>query len=145
MDTQRREDRPAAADDPEADSDTGSGLGTPDRAREAGIDATVLERLLSPMDAEDRNEIRELCSRDLDRTRRGVLEALDDWDPEALARHLHVMTSLAQTVGADALADEAGAMQVRLRSGASSGYDRSTRRMDDLARRAARFLAEATE
>ena len=111
-------------------------------AREAGIDTAVLERLLSSMEPGDRGAIRELCASDLERTRREAAQALERWDREALARHLHVMSSLAQTVGADALADAAGRMQVRLRSGSASGYTENAQRMDDLARRAARFLAE---
>lgn len=116
-----------------------------DDAREAGVNAAVLERLLSSMEPDERSEIRELCASDLERTRQGASEALQNWDTVALARHLHVMTSLAQTVGAEALADEAGRMQVLLHSGAASGYDEPARRMDDLARRATRYLTEDAE
>jgi HPt (histidine-containing phosphotransfer) domain-containing protein len=119
--------------------------GAENGARKAGIDAAVLDRLLSAMDPDDRQEIRSLCASDLERTRRCASQALRDWDPEALARHLHVMSSLAQTVGAEALADVAGRMQVRLRSGGTSGYEESARRMDELALRAVRFLAETAE
>ena len=91
----------------------------------------------------DRGAIRGLCARDLETTRRNAWLALRRWDRKALARHLHVMSSLAQTVGADALADEARRLQVRLRSGTTAGYDAGARRMDALARRAAAYLAEA--
>ena len=113
-----------------------------DRATEAGIDAAVLDRLLGAMDPGDRDAIRELCARDLEMTRRNAWLALRRWDRKALGRHLHVLSSLAQTVGADALADEAGRMQARLRSGTAAGHDANARRMDALARRAARFLAD---
>lgn len=123
-----------------ADATRGGTRGT--RAEAAGIDAAVLGRLLSAMDPGDRAAIRELCARDLETTRRNAWAALRRWDRKALARHLHVMASLAQTVGADALADEARRLQVRLRSGSPAGFDAGARRMDALARRAARFVAE---
>lgn len=113
-----------------------------DGARDAGIDAGVLDRLLSPMDAESRETILELCVRDLDTTRRNAIEAVGNWDAKALARHLHVMGSLAQTIGAGELANEALGMQARLRSGEETGYDQSAHRLNDLAGRAVRFLAE---
>lgn len=145
LDTQWSDDRTPAADDPETDSDTERGQMTQNGARGAGIDPAVLERLLSPMEPDERSEIRQLCADDLERARNGAAQALERWDTDALARHLHVMTSLAQTVGAEALAEEAGRMQTQLQSGESSGYDTTARRMDKLARRAAQFLAETTE
>jgi HPt (histidine-containing phosphotransfer) domain-containing protein len=97
------------------------------------------------MDPEDRDEIRSLCASDMERTRTGVSEALGAWNPEALARQLHVMSSLAATVGADALAEVAGRMQLRLKSGNTTGYDESARMLDKLARSAVKFLAETAE
>ncbi len=139
LDTHRSEDRTPAADDAETEGDIGAPA---DGARAAGLDAAVLERFLAAMEPDERREIRELCARDLERTREGAVQALREWDTEALARHLHVMTSLAQMVGAEALAGEARRLQSLLRSGATTGYDAAAARMDDLARRAGRFLAE---
>lgn len=113
-----------------------------DRAKEAGIDATVLNRLLDPMDPAERATIRVMCARDLDATRRATNEAVRHGDVEALARHLHVMSSLAQTIGANALAHATGSLQDRVRAGATGGYGDIVRRMDHLAGRAADFLAE---
>lgn len=112
-----------------------------ERAQAAGIDDAVLTRLLGAMEPDDRVSIRQMCARDLEATRRDARAALEAWDSPALARHLHVMTSLAQTVGAGALAEAAGSMQARMRTGATEGYDETAARMDELARRAARYLA----
>lgn len=97
------------------------------------------------MDAEGRVTICAMCARDIETTRREAQAALSDGDPKALARHLHVMSSLAQTIGAGALAEVTARVQARMRSGATGACDDSAGRMDELARRASRFLAEGTE
>lgn len=126
-------------------SDAAGDANARDTARRAGINLTVLNRMLSSIEPEERNAILTLCAQDLDRTRQAVAATLREWDPDGLARHLHVMSSLAATVGADALADETRRMQARLLSGATSGHEVIAERMDDLARKAARFLAEVAE
>ncbi len=126
------------------DNATQAPLGT-ERMLAAEIDCTILERLLAAMDPDDRDTIRGLCACDLEKTRHGAWLALRRWDRKALTRHLHVMSSLAQTIGADMLANEAARMQARLRTGGSSGFDPGARRMDDLARRAIRFLEQPPE
>ena len=136
----RRSEAAARRPDPTPEAERG---GTdPDRARDAGIDAAVLDRLLGGMEPDDRASIRKLCARDLETTRRNARQALREGDGRALARHLHVMSSLAQTIGAGALADATGWVQERMRSGAAEGPDDAARRMDELARRAAGFLSE---
>lgn len=144
LETQQSDEMAGDSEGPERGTPPqGDGTSVPlHGAREAGIDAAILNRLLSPMEPEDRSAIRSLCAQDLERTRSGARQAVREWDPETLARHLHVMSSLAQTIGADELADEARRLQVRLRSGATSGYEAGERRMSELARRAASYLAE---
>ncbi len=126
-------------------SDAAQNSPSPERALRGGIDVAILERLLSAMDPDDRDTIRDLCAIDLEKTRCSAWLALRRWDRKALGRHLHVMSSLAQTVGADRLADEAARLQARLRSGGCTGFDAGARRMDELARRAVRFLEEPPE
>ena len=94
------------------------------------------------MEPDDRAAIRKLCARDLETTLRDAREALREGDDKALARHLHVMSSLAQTIGAEALTDATSRVQEGMRSGATQRCDDAARRMDELARRAAAFLAE---